>query len=178
MGGALSVVETARLIGRLPALEHLDEFAALMAAPRVAATMWPAELGAEGGPRSREQSETWIRKDVAHWAVHDFGVWHAFERSTDQLVGRIGPRVTLIEGAMEVELAWIVHPDHWGQGYAAELAAAGRDLAFSRGLSSIVAMTMPSNTRSLRVIERLGMTYEADITNAGLPHVLYRLRRG
>jgi RimJ/RimL family protein N-acetyltransferase len=174
VGGALSVVETARLIGRLPALEHPDEFAALMASPQVAETMWPGDLG---GPRTREQSEAWLRKDIAHWQVHDFGVWHAFERSTDQLVGRIGPRVTLIEGVMEVELAWIVHPDHWGQGYAAELAAAGRDLAFSRGLRSIVAMTLPTNAQSLRVMEKLGMTYEADITNAGLPHVLYRLRR-
>ena len=138
--------------------------------PRVAETL--------GGPQPREQWESFLRKDIAHWEVHDFGAWHAFERSTDQLVGRIGSHITLVEGVVEVELAWAVHPDHWGQGYAAELATAGRDLAFSRGLSSIVAMTLPSNTRSLRVMEKLGMTYEADITNAGLPHVLYRLRRG
>jgi [ribosomal protein S5]-alanine N-acetyltransferase len=174
VGGALSVVETARLIGRLPALEHLDEFAALMASPLVAETMWPGDLG---GPRTREYCEAWVRKDIAHWLVHDFGVWHAFERSTDQLVGRIGTRVTLVEGVMEVELAWVVHPDHWGQGYAAELAAPARDLAFSRGLRSLVAMTLPTNAQSLRVMEKLGMTYEAEVTNAGLPHVLYRSRR-
>jgi RimJ/RimL family protein N-acetyltransferase len=145
-----------------------------MSSPQVAETMWPGDLG---GARTREQSEAWLRRDVAHWAVHDFGVWYAFERSTDELVGRIGPRVTLVAGAMEVELAWIVHPDHWGQGYAGELAAAGRDLAFSRGLDSVVAMTLPANSSSLRVMEKLGMTYEADVTNAGLPHVLYRLRR-
>ena len=174
MGGALSVVETSRLIGRLPALEHLDEFAALMAAPRVAETMWPGDLG---GPRTREQSETWLRKDIAHWEVHDLGVWLAFERSTDQLVGRIGARVTLIEGEMEVELAWIVHPDHWGQGYAAELAAPARDLVYSRGVGSVIALTQPFNTASLRVMEKLGMTYERDVTHADLPHVLYRSTR-
>jgi [ribosomal protein S5]-alanine N-acetyltransferase len=174
VGGPLSVVETPRLIGRLPALEYLDEFAALMASPRVAETMWPGDLG---GARTREQSESWLRKDVAHWEVHDFGVWYAFERATDQLVGRIGARVTLIEGAMEVELAWIVHPDHWGQGYAAALAAPARDLAFSRGLRAVVAMTLPASEPSRRVMEKLGMTFERDITNAGLPHVLYRLTR-
>lgn len=169
MGGALSVVETARLIGRLPALEHLEEFAALMAHPRVAETM--------GGARTREECETWIRKDHAHWVAHDFGAWHAFERSTDVLVGRIGCRAFPVEGDMEVELAWTVHPDHWGQGYAVELAAAARDLAFSRGLNSLVAMTLPANDRSLRVMEKLGMTFERNITHAGLPHVLYRLAR-
>ena len=169
MGGALSVVETSRLIGRLPSLAHLDEFAALVAHPRVGETL--------GGTKTREESEVWIRKDIAHWTVHDFGVWHAFERSTDQLVGRIGARATVIDGAMEVELAWAVHPDHWGQGYAAELAAPARDLVFSRGLNSVVAITMPANTASRRVMEKLGMTYERDITHADLPHVLYRSTR-
>jgi RimJ/RimL family protein N-acetyltransferase len=145
-----------------------------MALPRVAQTMWPGDLG---GARTREQSAAWVRRDIAHWEAHDFGVWHAFERSTDELVGRIGARATVVEGAMEVELAWIVHPDHWGQGYAAELAAPARDLAYSRGLASVVAMTLPANTQSRRVMEKLGMTFEADITNAGLPHVLYRSLR-
>ena len=170
MGGALSVVETARLIGRRPALEHLEEFAALMGDPRVAETM--------GGTRTAAECELWIRKDIAHWEALDFGAWHAFERSTDILVGRIGCRALPVEGRMEVELAWTVHSDHWGQGYATELAAPARDLAFSRGLDSVVALTLPSNERSLRVMAKLGMTYEADITHAGLPHVLYRLRRG
>ena len=118
-----------------------------------------------------------IRKDIAHWEVHDFGAWHAFERSTDQLVGRIGTHVTLVEGVLEVELAWAVHPDHWGQGYATELAAPARDLAFSRGLKSVVAFTLPTNTASRRVMEKLGMTFERDIIHADLPHVLYRSTR-
>ena len=169
MGGPLSVVETARLIGRLPALEALDEFAALMAHTRVGETM--------AGTRTRDESEAWLRKDVAHWVVHDFGAWHAFERSTDQLVGRIGSRVMVVEGTVEVELAWVVHPDHWGQGYAVELAAPARDLVYSRGVNSVVALTQPFNTASLRVMEKLGMTYERDITHADLPHVLYRASR-
>ena len=169
MGGALSVVETPRLIGRLPALEHLDEFSTIMALPRVAETM--------GGAMTREQAATLIRKDGAHWEAHDFGAWYAFERSTDQLVGRIGTHVTLVEGVLEVELAWVVHPDHWGQGYATELAAPARDLAYSRGLKSVVAFTLPSNAASRRVMDKLGMTFERDITHADLPHVLYRATR-
>lgn len=169
MGGPLSVVETRRLYGRLPALENLEEFLALMAHPRVAATL--------GGQLTRGEYESMLRKDIAHWLVHDFGVWHAFERSTDQLVARIGSRVTPVEGVVEVELAWAVHPDHWGQGYAAELAAPARDLVFSRGINSVVAFTLPDNTASRRVMEKLGMTYERDIVRADLPHVLYRSTR-
>jgi [ribosomal protein S5]-alanine N-acetyltransferase len=130
-----------------------------------------------GGPQTPEQWASFLRKDIAHWEVHDFGAWHAFERSTDQLVGRIGSHVTLVEGVLEVELAWAVHPDHWGQGYAAELAIPARDLVFSRGVRSVVAFTLPDNTASLRVMEKLGMTYERDIVHANLPHVLYRSTR-
>jgi [ribosomal protein S5]-alanine N-acetyltransferase len=137
--------------------------------PRVATTL--------GGPQTQEQWQSFVRKDIAHWEVHDFGAWHAFERSTDQLVGRIGSHVTPVEGVLEVELAWAVHPDHWGQGYAAELAIPARDLVFSRGIRSVVAFTLPDNTASRRVMEKLGMTYERDIVHADLPHVLYRATR-
>jgi ribosomal-protein-alanine N-acetyltransferase len=142
---------------------------ALVSEPRVANML--------GGVQSREVYASWLRKDIAHWEVHDFGAWHAFERSTDQLVGRIGSRVVLVEGVMEVELAWAVHPDHWGQGYAGELAAPARDLVFSRGVRSVVAFTQPDNAPSRRVMKKLGMTYERDITYADLPHVLYRSTR-
>ena len=170
MGGALSVVETPRLIGRLPAFEHLDEFTAIMASPRVAETM--------GGPlHARAGRDAGSARTSPTGRLHDFGAWYAFERSTDQLVGRIGTRVTLVEGVLEVELAWVVHPDHWGQGYATELAAPARDLAYSRGLKSVVAFTLPTNTASRRVMEKLGMTFERDITHADLPHVLYRFTR-
>jgi [ribosomal protein S5]-alanine N-acetyltransferase len=137
--------------------------------PRVAETL--------GGAQTQQQWESYLRKDIAHWEVHDFGAWHAFERSTDQLVGRIGSHVTLVEGVLEVELAWAVHPDHWGQGYAAELAIPARDLVFSRGIRSVVAFTLPDNTASRRVMEKLGMAYQRDIVHADLPHVLYRSTR-
>jgi [ribosomal protein S5]-alanine N-acetyltransferase len=130
-----------------------------------------------GGAQTDEQWGSFLRKNIAHWEVHDFGAWHAFERSSDQLVGRIGSHVTVVEGVLEVELAWAVHPDHWGQGYAAELAIPARDLVFSRGIRSVVAFTLPDNTASRRVMEKLGMTYERDIVHADLPHVLYRSTR-
>ena len=78
---------------------------------------------------------------------------------------------------MEVELAWVVHADHWGQGYAAELAIAGprpRLLARPEVGRRVHA---PDNTASRRVMEKLGMTYERDIAHADLPHVLYRASR-
>jgi ribosomal-protein-alanine N-acetyltransferase len=44
-------------------------------------------------------------------------------------------------------------------------------------LDDVVAYTVPANAASRAVMEKLGMVYEGDIVHAGLPHVLYRLRR-
>jgi RimJ/RimL family protein N-acetyltransferase len=38
-----------------------------------------------------------------------------------------------------------------------------------------VAFTLPTNTGSRRVMEKLGFHYEREISRAGLAHVLYRL---
>jgi RimJ/RimL family protein N-acetyltransferase len=45
------------------------------------------------------------------------------------------------------------------------------------GLASIVSFTLPTNLRSRRVMEKLGLRYERDIVWADLPHVLYRIDR-
>jgi len=72
-----------------------------------------------------------------------------------------------------------------GQGYATEAARAALDYGFSGlGLQEIVAVTVPANQRSRRVMERLGMTRapQDDFDHPRLPegplrrHVLYRLR--
>ncbi|HVF04117.1 MAG TPA: GNAT family N-acetyltransferase [Frankiaceae bacterium] len=77
-----------------------------------------------------------------------------------------------------VDLGWRLHPDHWGNGYATEAARGAIAYGFGTlGLDEIAATTLPGNARSRAVMERLGMTYAGDVIHAGLPHVLYLLRR-
>ena len=78
----------------------------------------------------------------------------------------------------EVEIAWFVDPGAWGRGIATEMAEESVRAAFTTlGLDSVVAYTHTDNEASQAVMRKLGMTYEADIENAGMPHVLYRLAR-
>ncbi len=74
-----------------------------------------------------------------------------------------------------------LHPDVWGRGYATEVARGAIAFAVSSlGLAErdIAAVTLPDNTRSRAVMERLGMTYAGEVEHAGLPHVLYLLAPG
>ena len=56
-----------------------------------------------------------------------------------------------------IELGYVIHPEHWGKGYAtAALNTAIRQL-FSLGYREVIAAAFAENTASLRVMEKAGM---------------------
>ena len=56
-----------------------------------------------------------------------------------------------------IELGYVVHPDHWGKGYAtAALKLAVTDL-FRLGYRTVLCSAFEENTASLRVMEKAGM---------------------
>ena len=87
-----------------------------------------------------------------------------------------------------VEVGWRLAAEHWGRGYATEGARAALAYGFGTlGLDEIVSFTVPGNRRSIRVMEKLGMTRDPadDFDHPVLPeghrfrrHVLFRIRRG
>jgi ribosomal-protein-alanine N-acetyltransferase len=78
-----------------------------------------------------------------------------------------------------VEIGWRLDRTCWGRGFATEAALATLVDGFSRvGLTEIVSFTAPPNLRSIRVVERLGMTHNPadDFDHPRLPEG-HRLRR-
>lgn len=60
------------------------------------------------------------------------------------------------------EVGWRLAREHWGHGYATEAGAAALAFGFDEvGLDEIVAFAVADNARSRRVMERLGMSYDA-----------------
>ncbi len=55
------------------------------------------------------------------------------------------------------EVGYILHPDHWGQGFAGEAVAASIDHVFTtRDIDDVTADVDPENAASIRLLERLG----------------------
>jgi RimJ/RimL family protein N-acetyltransferase len=82
------------------------------------------------------------------------------ERETDAPVGGAGLFPLGWEGP-EIELAYHVVPSAWNRGYATEAAARLLEAAWrTTGLDHVVAVTMPGNAASRRVLEKLGMSFE------------------
>ena len=82
------------------------------------------------------------------------------------------------EGLEGVDIGFAFLPDYEGQGYAFESASKIKELAFNNfGLHQLNAITMPANTASRRLLEKLGFT---SIKTVKLPNdpedlLLYRL---
>jgi ribosomal-protein-alanine N-acetyltransferase len=78
-----------------------------------------------------------------------------------------------------VELLYALSRASWGRGLATEAGRAALEHGFGpAGLERIVAVTRPEHWASRRVMERLGMAYEADRDAFGMQVVCYALTRG
>jgi RimJ/RimL family protein N-acetyltransferase len=130
--------------------------------------------------------EAWVARARAHWDEHAFGQWVVELPGVAYFIGVVGLGVVSYQAPFTpaVEVAWRLARPYWGQGYATEAAKAALDYGFGKlGLSEIVALTVPANQRSRRVMEHLGMrrSPEDDFDHPRLPegplkrHVLYRL---
>ena len=141
--------------------------------PRVAATLWPLPT-----PPTAADVQEGLRRHVSDWARVGFGLWLLRDRVTGELVGRGGLEETTAPGEPAVEAAWTIVPERWGQGLATELARAAIRTGFETlELPELIALTLPHNPASRRVMEKTGFVFDRDITWVGLPHVLYRLAR-
>jgi RimJ/RimL family protein N-acetyltransferase len=168
----LSSVTTERLRGRRPERDDLLEYVRIFTDPRVDEDLWPADL------RTSDKVAAILKGSIEHWERWEFGPWTVLERGSERIVGRVGLEYTTKFGHPEVELEWFIDPDAWGRGYATEMAQEAVRAAFTTlGLDELIAYTTPDNAASRSIMEKLGMTYERDVENAGMPHVLYRLAR-
>ncbi len=153
---------------------HLRFAAAHFADPRVAGWHWPGRLG---GPRTRDQVHERLRVQAMQHARDGYTLWMWREVATGELVGQVGLQPADVDGEAVVEVGWSIAPERWGEGFATDAAAASLDWGFDRiGLPEIVSFAMVENGASIRVMEKLGMSYEREFMRAGFPHALYRLR--
>jgi [ribosomal protein S5]-alanine N-acetyltransferase len=155
-----------------PWQEHATLYRCLFADPAVAERLRPLNQSSAAEPRAQEI----LASDISHWQEQSFGPWVFFESATGMFIGRGGLRNSHVAGRDCIELLYAVRSEAWGRGYATEMAtlavAEGRRLK----LSELVGVTATSNHASRRVLEKVGMRFEEVFEQAGLPHVLGRMR--
>lgn len=81
-------------------------------------------------------------------------------RETGKMVGTCG--ITSVdERNHTIEIGYVINPDYWGMGFAAEAAAAMINFSFCElGAKRVEAKYMCGNEGSLGVMKKCGMTFE------------------
>ncbi len=131
-------------------------------------------------PASVEEERGNILSHIAnHYDLRGVGLWATILKGRDELVGRCGLMRKLIGGAEEVEIAYLLGREYWGRGLATEAAEAILRLGFGGyGFRRIVAVIDSANVASIRVAEKVGMSYEREVTYGSYGEVsLYAAER-
>jgi len=171
-------IRTDRLLLRRWLPSDLEPFAKMNADPLVM-KHFPALL-------SREESDAGVARVEAHFDQHGFGFWTVEIPGTAPFIGFIGLSIPRFQAHFTpcVEVGWRLAPEFWNRGYATEGARASLKFGFEvLKLPEIVSFTVPANSASRRVMEKIGMAHNPadDFDHPGLPeghplrrHVLYR----
>ncbi len=166
----MATIETARLLLRPFTMEDVQAYAAIRANPRVMRFFPPT------GETPTESARRLVGHFMGHWRDTGYGPWAALDKSSGRFLGHLGLRFLPEFG--ETEVLYMLDDAVWGRGYATEGAAAARDFAFDRlGLKRIMAIALPENRASTRVMEKIGLRYERMAPFRGRMLAYYALDR-
>jgi len=116
----------------------------------------------------------WFRG--GHPEYPELGLWATIHKESGQFIGRCGLLPWTIDGALEVEVAYLLDKRYWRQGLGAEAAAALVHYGFERlGLRRLIALIDPANGASIRTAERAGLRFERTIELDGVRSALYAI---
>jgi RimJ/RimL family protein N-acetyltransferase len=173
-------LDTQRLLLRPWRTADREPFAAMNADPAVM-EFFPA-------PLAREASDAMIDGFTHGIDERGWGNWAVEVRETGDFIGFIGLSIPKRNYPFSpcVEIGWRLARAHWARGYATEGARETLRFGFEQaGLEEVVSFTSILNTRSRKVMERIGMRdAHEDFEHPALPeghklrpHCLYRLHR-
>jgi RimJ/RimL family protein N-acetyltransferase len=150
-----------------------------------------AAINAEPGvqrylsPMTRESSDAMLDRIDAHFAQYGWGFWAVEERGSGTVIGLCGLAHVRWKAFFTpaIEIGWRLSTAWQRKGLAREAAETALDFAFhSLRLSRVVSFTVPGNTASWRLMERLGMRKIGEFDHPNLPegdplrrHLVYEI---
>lgn len=131
----------------------------------------------DGGVVSKEEIERRIIENVfGDYKKHGFGRLAVELKEENKFIGFTG--LKYLEDMDEVDLGYRFMKEYWGKGIATETGKACLDLGVNQlGLNRIIAMVLPDNIGSIRVLQKLHFNYEKDIIEEGELAKLFALEK-
>lgn len=116
-----------------------------------------------GGPRSAAHCEEELAAISQQYARTGIGML-AIERKEDGAFLGICGLSHEQWYPDDLQIGWRLFKPYWGHGYAHEAARVWRDHAFNQGAPRLISISDVPNTRSHKVMQRLGMRHDHTAT--------------
>jgi [ribosomal protein S5]-alanine N-acetyltransferase len=162
-------IETSRLILREFDRSDLPSLTPILADPQVMkfSTM---------GIHSISQTEKAIDNFIDSYKRFGFGLWAVILKESDLLIGYCGLAIDRIDDKDEPEVGYRLDSKFWGKGFATEAALASIEYGFDRiELPYILGAAQRQNIASVRVLEKIGMTFEKETIFRGVAMDVYKI---
>jgi RimJ/RimL family protein N-acetyltransferase len=166
------ILETDRLILRHQVISDLDDLWALYLDPQITKYIPDA-------PRSREEA-----KEELEWHMHghprfpELGLWATIYKESGEFIGRCGLLPWTIDGQQEVEVAYTIAREYWGQGLATEAAQAMLNYGFQKlNLSRLICVIDEDNLGSRKVAANIGMSFEREAEDELGTFMIYSIHK-
>ena len=148
------ILETERLTLREANLDDAAFLLELQNSPG-----WLQFIGDRGVKNLADARQYLSNRILKSYTDHGFGLYLMVRKEDQVSLGMCG--LIRREGLGDIDIGFALLPEYMGQGYAFEAAAAV--MAYARDdlkLERIVAITLPVNTNSIRLLEKIGLQFE------------------
>ena len=119
-----------------------------------------------------QAKEVLLNTILPQYALYNHGRWAVHVKPDLEFIGWCGLKTR--PEMNEIDLGYRFIKTAWGKGYATESAYASLKYAFEKlEHDRIVGRALPPNIASLRVLEKIGMSYVGEEVIEGLLHKTY-----
>ncbi len=111
-----------------------------------------------------------------HYKTYGFGRWAVIEKLTENYLGWCGLKYS--PDLNEFDIGYRLMKKYWHQGYATEAAKACLEIGFKQfNMPAIVGRAMKENTASIKVLEKIGLSFLEErncAENEGVVYIIHK----
>ncbi len=165
----MTIIETPRLILREWNLHDAESMYRLNLDPEV------IQYTGDVPFTSIEDAALFISK-YDHYFKYGYGRWAVIHKESNEFMGWCGLKYT--EEFNETDIGFRLFKMYWNKGLATEAASACIHYGFEKlNLQEIIGRAVKANTASIRVLEKIGMTFYKELSFHGLDGVIYKIQK-